>query len=79
MSDKSLIEVTTKYAACVSDLTAAWEFVMGYLDRVGPHPRISISPISVAYDDDTEWNYQFEVVVSGMVRHEQLSRTGGES
>lgn len=67
----SAVEVTTKYATTVDDLPSAWAFVMEYVDRCGPKPSITISPVSsMAWseigDEDAEWRDYFEVVVSGM-------------
>lgn len=69
------VEVTTRYATSVDTLAEAWAFVMERLDRVGPDPRITITPcwvISVRDmdADDEGWEYprRFEVVVEGMVR-----------
>lgn len=67
------VEVTTKYATTVPDLPAAWVFIMSKIDRVGPHPRIGISPVSAATVQgmldgaDLEWSDAFEVVVQGMI------------
>lgn len=67
------IEVTTRYATTVDDLTAAWAFVMDRLDRVGPDPTVEISPFwafnihdGLEGRDETPAR-QFSVVVSGMV------------
>lgn len=71
------IEVTTRYATTVDTLPDAWAFVMAYLDRVGPDPRITINPIHIIsvqemYDDgpNDDWARRFEVVVSGMVEED---------
>ena len=67
------VEVTTRYATSVPDLTAAWAFVMGRLDSVGPDPQVSINPIwtiSADLPEDEEPPRRFEVVVSGMVHEE---------
>jgi hypothetical protein len=66
------VEVTTRYATTVDDLSAAWAFVMKTLEEVGPDPSVEISPIwlrpfDFAGDDDEPWPRQFSVVVSGMV------------
>lgn len=71
------VEVTTKYATTVDDLSAAWAFVMEHLDCVGDHPHIEIRPISsIGVADMLDglegreagdgWKQQFEVVVEGM-------------
>lgn len=40
------IEVTTRYVTSdLSDLTAAWAFVMEHVDKVGPYPTIHIEPV----------------------------------
>lgn len=52
----------------VDDLTAAWSFVMGHIDSVGPRPSVSISPVWVIIDSDEgedDCRVEFEVVVSG--------------
>lgn len=74
------VEVTTRYVTTVDELAAAWAFVMDRLDRVGPDPRITISPVTIiGIGDmidglegrpDREHPRQFEVVVEGMVREE---------
>jgi hypothetical protein len=68
------IEVTTRYATSVNELTDAWAFVMDRLDRVGPDPSVTIKPIWTISvrdvdtdDEDQEWPRRFEVVVEGMV------------
>lgn len=70
------IEVTTKYVTSVDDLTAAWAFVMEYVDKVGPKPRITISPKSIYAwaeigDDDARPVELFEVLVEGMTEADQ--------
>ena len=64
------IEVTTRYATSVDDLTAAWTFVMDRLDRVGPSPLVRITPIWTISDDPDNHERRFEVVVEGMVEEE---------
>lgn len=69
------IEVTTRYATTVDDLSAAWAFVMDRVDHVGPDPSIEIKPLWAFNiqdmdrpDADTyQPPRQFSVVVSGMV------------
>ena len=68
------IEVTTRYATTVDDLTAAWAFVMDRIDAVGDSPSVTISPVwtisvSDMGDDEPEGGYprHFSVVVEGMV------------
>ena len=66
------IEVTTRYATTVDDLAAAWAFIMGRLDAVGPDPMIEISPywrisMNDAMEDRDLPERQFSVVLSGMV------------
>lgn len=61
------IEVTTRYATCVDDLTAAWSFVMDRLDRVGPDPRVHIEPRWEPHDDPDHHRRYFEVTVDGTV------------
>lgn len=64
------IERTTKLATTVDDLPAAWAFVMGCIDDVGPNPRVSVNPIwaysMTDMDSDYEPPRRFEVCVSGM-------------
>ena len=62
----SPVEVTTKHATTVDDLPAAWAFVMARIDRVGPDPRITISPIWTYGDGEDGNTRRFEVSVSGM-------------
>lgn len=67
------VEMTIRYATTVDELTDAWAFVMARLDKVGPDPRITISPIwsfSVNGTDDQDPPRRFEVTVSGMVLEE---------
>jgi hypothetical protein len=74
------IEVTTRYATTVDDLTSAWAFVMKHLDSCGDDPSIEIRPISTigvadmqdAFDgrESEGWRRRFEVVVEGMVSHD---------
>jgi hypothetical protein len=65
------VEVTTRYVTVVDHLGEAWTFVMDNLDKVGPDPRVTISPCWV-----TQWDgigeapptsRTFEVMVEGMV------------
>ena len=71
MSDKVPIEVTTRYATSVDELTDAWAFVMDRLEKVGPDPRVTVSPTWTFHvsDIDTEQRppRRFEVVVEGTV------------
>ena len=66
------VEVTTRYATSVDEMTDAWAFVMEHLDLVGPDPTVKISPyweISVHDMDDElerECPRKFNVVVEGM-------------
>ena len=65
------IEISTKYATTVPDLTAAWAFVMDHIDQVGPDPSIHIGPVwSYTMDqlDDENVPRHFEVAVSGTIR-----------
>jgi len=69
------IEVTTRYATSVDDLTTAWAFVMEHVDLVGPDPSVEISPhwiisMSDMGDDNINPPRRFSVVVSGMVHKE---------
>ena len=59
------VERTLRYASSVEDLTAAWAFVMEYVDHVGPNPSIEITPFWSSDDDFT--GRRFTTVVSGMV------------
>lgn len=65
------VEITTRYATTVDDLSSAWAFVMDRLDRAGDNPSITISPIwtyNVSdIDSDQTPPRRFEVVVEGMV------------
>jgi len=71
MDEAPPIERTTTFATTVDDLAAAWAFIMGRIEEVGPDPRITISPIwsFSASSLDVEQNppRRFEVSVSGMV------------
>lgn len=64
MSDP--IERTIRYATSVNELPDAWAFVMTYVDKVGPDPKIEISPYWVVSPDSDETPRRFGVVVSGM-------------
>ena len=70
----SPIERTLRFATNVADLSAAWSFVMEYVDRVGPAPSIEILPMWRFNDDDTS-EQLFTVVVSGM-EHEGAKTDG---
>lgn len=67
------VEVTTRYVTTVDSLTAAWRFVMAYVDSVGLDPSVTIRPIWITpiadmdRDDAPPTPRQFEVVVEGMV------------
>ena len=80
MSDTTApIEVTTRFATSVDDLSAAWAFVMERIDVVGPNPTVTIKPvwrISVhdMGDDDMAPPRFFEVVVEGMVHEDGEQR-----
>lgn len=84
MSEHAPVEVTTRYVTSVDDLPAAWAFVMDKVDKVGPHPRVEIRPISTigvgdmqdALDghEDESWRRIFEVVVEGMVHESEATR-----
>lgn len=66
----SAVEVTTRYVTRVDTLRDAWAFVMTYVDRVGPDPRIEIKPywtITPDLGDDDPAPRSFEVIVDGMV------------
>lgn len=54
------VERTERFVTTVPDLGAAWQFVMSYVDRLGPDPRIVIGPF---WSDGVRW---FTVEVSGM-------------
>lgn len=60
------VEITTRYVTTVADISGAWAFVMERVDRVGPRPRIQISPITIFNHDGDEQHF-FEVTVEGMV------------
>ena len=72
-------EKTTRYAATVEDMTAAWRFVMDKLDHVGPDPVVEIKPMwfysnsgpGSIDDDEAEGTRHFEVVVSGMIEEDK--------
>lgn len=66
--EERTVEVTTKFATTVDDLTAAWAFVMDHIDQLGPDPSIAINPFWTIIDG-AEQGRRFEVVVSGMVEH----------
>lgn len=66
------VEVTTRFATTVDELSDAWAFIMAKLEDVGPDPSVEISPIwlrpmDFAGNDEDPWPRQFSVVVSGMV------------
>ena len=72
MTAPAPIEVTTRYATTVDELTDAFAFVMARLDSVGPDPEVIISPLWITplSEMDNEGSFsrrQFSVVVSGMV------------
>lgn len=58
------VEVTTRYCTNVTDMGAAWAFVMEHVDNVGPNPSIEISPVMFFADGTT---YKFEVMVEGTI------------
>lgn len=60
------VEFTAKYATSVLTLAEAWGFVMDHIEKVGPEPRIEISPYTL-FEDDEKYSTVFEVCVSGMV------------
>lgn len=74
-----MIEMTTKLVTTVSDLPAAWAFVMEHLDDLGPDPEVHIKAIWImsvaeAMDGrDERPAREFEVAVSGMVQREAVS------
>lgn len=73
MSRLSPVEFTACYATTVEALPDAWAFVMEHLEKVGPDPRIEISPVWVV---DTmrpteDVARHFSVVVNGMVEEEE--------
>jgi hypothetical protein len=70
----SAVEVTTRYATRVGDLSAAWSFVMEKMDQLGADPSIKITP-AWRYPDGMESHRVFDVVVSGMVE-EPAAPTG---
>lgn len=65
----SKVEVTTRFAVTVDDLPSAWAFVMDRLDRVGPDPEVTISPVWIVRSTnvDVEPQRRFSCVVSGMI------------
>lgn len=67
----SPIEVTTRYATTVPELSDAWAFVMDRVDAVGASPQIHITPIWVIGRNDEEDYRKFEVVVEGMVEEKE--------
>lgn len=83
MTQQEPIEVTTRYATTVEDLSAAWAFVMEHLENVGPDPEVHIKPIWIISvrdmdrDDAPETPRRFEVVVSGMVHLDERVKEAG--
>lgn len=74
MDTRTPVEVTTKYATTVDDLSGAWAFVMDRLDQVGPDPTIRIGPVWTISANDVDLDpspRHFEVVVEGMVEERQ--------
>jgi len=59
------IERHVRYATNVTDLPAAWAFVMEYMDKVGDSPSIEISPMWVWTNVDDPAERQYQVAVSG--------------
>lgn len=79
MTDQpALVERTVKYATTVTELPAAWAFVMEHLDESGPDPEITIRPVwimpvgemvdGLGGADVRPAPREFEVTVSGMQR-----------
>jgi hypothetical protein len=73
--DTAPVEVTTRYATTVDELSEAWAFVMHRLDEVGPDPSVHITPVWTfsVHDMDSDAQEpprQFSVVVEGMVPEE---------
>lgn len=65
MSDP--VELTTRYATTVDELSDAFSFVMSHLDHVGSDPTISIGPVWSFNDLSDVPLRRFAVMVSGMV------------
>lgn len=63
-----MIEVTTKYATTVSNLTEAWSFIMEHIDKVGLFPSVNIHPIWI-FKDNEEYK-ELEVSVEGTIEKE---------
>jgi hypothetical protein len=75
------IEVTTQRVTTVDTIPEAFAFIMEWLDRVGPEPRIEISPFTdmpggimsaLAGDDDADlFPTRFEVKIVYMAFEER--------
>jgi hypothetical protein len=61
------VEVTTRYATRVDELTDAFAFVMSHLELAGPTPNVHITSVWVISrdDPDAEPVTRFNVVVEG--------------
>lgn len=72
------VEVTTRHATRVRELTDAFAFVMDRLELVGPDPTVEIRPIWITNVDDPPGTYDrtFEVVVSGMIEEPKRFDSG---
>jgi len=57
------VEITTRIAAVVDELSEAWEVVMAALEKVGSAPMIEIRPMT-AFSQDPPVR-RFVVAVSG--------------
>lgn len=66
MKTRSPVEVTTRFATTVHELSDAWAFVMDKIDQVGPDPSIAINPVWRHNGDGLDPRH-FEVAISGMV------------
>jgi hypothetical protein len=75
------IEMMTRYATTVDDISEAWAFVMDHLDLVGDDPSVEIQPtwsFSIA-DIDREVDEvprRFSVVVSGTTDNRKEKELG---
>ncbi len=60
----SAVEKATRYSTTVDSVQSAFEFVMEYLDGMGPAPEIVISPFECDCEDHEGYEWLFEVSVA---------------
>lgn len=72
------VEHTSTYVTNVETITDAFAFVMEYMEKVGPHPFITIKPREVMSiqtllsEGGDAWVFEYEVTVMGMVPDEEV-------